>query len=209
MTFRDKQVKVCLVINKTSMPFITSDDPVAFTSMFHAEKLHSDRFGFGSTGALFFLPLSPRLLLLCYDGDAYILTGKSRGVISLSKERDVRACNELQYLNAAHAIYFSDWQQRNELHQEFNAIHPRRKRFKPDFDRFVPEGSMLEGERYRRLDRGEKSTADRMMLSFSFPQILPSNWILPLRFRRNIRSFYNGSAAGYVRLNTRNVDLER
>jgi len=201
-------LKVCLVRNKTSVPFVTSDDPVAFTSMFHAEKLNSDRFGFGSAGALFFMPLSPKLLLLCYDSDTYILSGKKRNSISLSKDRDVRSCNELQYLKAAQAIYFSDWQQRCELDREFNLALPRRKSFKPEIDRFIPDGSTTEDQRYRRLGKDEKGAVGGMLFAFSFPQILPLTWISPLRFRKNIRCYYNGSAAGYVRLHTRQIDTE-
>ena len=201
-------LKVCLVRNKTRIPFITSDDPVAFTSMFHAKKLHTNRFGFGSTGALFFMPLSPKLLLLCYDGDAYFLKGKSYNSISLSKDKDVRACNELQYLKAADTIYCSDWEQRCELDQEFKKILPLRKEFEPNFDRFVPDGTLLDGQQYRRLEKDEKGATNEMMFTFSFPQIVPPSWVSPLRFRKNIRYFYNGSAAGYVRLNTRYIDLE-
>ena len=164
-------LKICLVRNKTQAHFITSDDPVVFSNMFHAKKLATDRFGFGSTGALFFLPLSPKLLLLCYDGDAYNLSGKSRGTISLTKERDVHACNELQYLNAAHAIYLSDWKQRCELVREFAANVSRRKGFRPEFSKYVPDGHMVDSERYRKLDQNEKRDGDNMLFSGSFPRI--------------------------------------
>ncbi len=202
-------LKVCIIRNKTCIPFITSDDPVAFTSMFHAEKLHTDQFGFGSAGALFFFPLSPKLLLLCYDADVYILNGKLPNSISISKKRDVRACNELQFLKAVHAIYFSDWKHRCELNGEFNTILPRRKRFEPVFNRYAPDGIKKEGQRYRRLDKDEKVAEDQMLISFSFPQVLPSSWISSLRFRKNTRYFYDGSAAGHVRRHFRRTDLGR
>lgn len=65
-------LRICLFKNETSQDFVTSDDPVAFMSRFHAQKIRSNVFGIGSAGALFYFPLSPRLLLLCYDGDVYI-----------------------------------------------------------------------------------------------------------------------------------------
>ena len=52
-------LKICLVKNKTQTQFITSDDPVVFTSMFHAKKQRTDRFGFVSTGAPVFLTAIP------------------------------------------------------------------------------------------------------------------------------------------------------
>ena len=69
-------LKVCILKNRTRTDSITSDDPVVFSGMFHAKKLQTIRFGYGSAGALFFLPLSPRLLLLCYDGDVYRVSGR-------------------------------------------------------------------------------------------------------------------------------------
>ena len=199
-------LKICLVRNKTQTPFITSDDPVVFTSMFHAKKIRTDRFGFASTGALFFLPLSPKLLLLCYDGDAYNMSGKSRGVISLSNDRDIHACNELQFLNAAHAIYFQDWAQRSDLNREFDAIASRRKCFRPEISRFVPERTVENGQIYKKLDQNEETESDDMILEMSSSWVLPSSWISPLRFRKKIRHFYNGSAAGYLRLHSLNFD---
>ena len=157
---------------------------------------------------LFFLPLSPKLLLLCYDGDAYTLSGKSHGVISLSRDIDVHACNELQFLNASHAIYFQDWNQRAELDRKFSAAASRRKCFHPEISRFVSEGTVESGQLYKRLDRNEEKDADQMIFEMSYSRVLPSSWISPLRFRKMIRGFFDGSAIGYVRLHPRSIDLQ-
>ena len=91
-------LKICMAKNEAPSDFITSDDPVVLTNMFHAQKLKKNRFGFDSAGVLLFLPLSPRLLLVCYDGDAYTWVDKHRGFASINKDEDVCACNELQCL---------------------------------------------------------------------------------------------------------------
>ena len=44
-------LKACLVKNDTSIDFVTSDDPVVFTSRFHAQKIKSSVFGTSSAGA--------------------------------------------------------------------------------------------------------------------------------------------------------------
>lgn len=199
-------LKICLVRNKTNTQFITSDDPAVFTSMFHAKKIRTDKFGFASTGALFLFPLSPKLLLLCYDGDAYNMRGKSHGAISLFNDKDVHACNELQFQNAAHAIYFQDWEQRSELDQEFNVAASRRKCFHPEISRFVPEGTGENSQLYKKLDQNEETESDDMILEMSSLRVFPSSWISQLRFRKKVRHFYDGSAAGYMRLHSRNVN---
>ena len=82
------------------------------------------------------------------------------------------------------------------------------KSFDPEFSKYVPEGHMVDSERYRKLDQNEKRDGDNMLFSGSFPRILPSRWISPLRFREKPHYFFDGSASGYVHLNTQKVNLE-
>ena len=199
-------LKVCILKNRTRTDFITSDDPVVFSSMFHAKKLQTVLFGYGSAGALFFLPLSPRLLLLCYDGDVYSISNKHDGVVPVTRERDVYACNELQYHNAAHSIYFSDWEQRHHIEDELAVLGERRMLRRPMLSRFVRDGVPTTGDRYRRLDPDEKWDSDQMLISVSMTQIIPTVWLSGLRFRKKIRYYYDGSMAGHVRLHTAKTD---
>jgi Protein of unknown function (DUF4238) len=62
----------CLIVNKAPRQFITSDDPAIHTNRFHFQRLKSGGFGFASAGAMFFLPLSPRLAFMAFDGNVYI-----------------------------------------------------------------------------------------------------------------------------------------
>lgn len=200
-------LKLSIIRNRTSRDFVTSDDPVVFASMFHAKHVKTDRFGFGSAGVLFFFPLSPRLLLLAYDGDVYTLSNKRRGVVSLSREKDVYACNELQYLNASQAIYFSDWDSRNRVQQEITALGSSRPFQQPKFSRFVQDESTPSWERYRELQSDESSDAEKMIISMSLSRIMPKSWVSLLRLRRKMRYFHDGSAAGYLRFHTLNNDF--
>ena len=199
-------LKVCILKNRTRTDFVTSDDPAVSSNMFHAEKLESSDFGYGSAGALFFLPLSPRLLLLCYDGDVYSVSSKRNGVVSVTRERDVHACNQLQYHNAAHSVYFSDWEQRQQIENELAALGERRLRRRPMLSRFVRDGTTGFAERYRRLDPDEKRDSDRMLISISMTQVVPTHWLSLVRFRNKVRYYYDGSMAGHVRLHTARID---
>ena len=66
-------LKFCLIRNKTNLPFITSDNPAILTNKWHLTSHRSPgrSFGLGSAGALTFLPLTPDLLFVGYDGDVY------------------------------------------------------------------------------------------------------------------------------------------
>jgi len=68
-----EDLKISIVKNETHPDFVTSDDPSIFTSRFHFQKLRQPNFGIGSSGALFFLPMTPTLLLMCHDGDVYTI----------------------------------------------------------------------------------------------------------------------------------------
>jgi hypothetical protein len=72
MNFVD-DLKVRIVRNRTSDPFITSDDPAVLANRWHQQDtraLHRS-FGIVSAGAVLFLPLSPTLLAILFDGDVY------------------------------------------------------------------------------------------------------------------------------------------
>ena len=202
-------LKLCILKNRTATDFVTCDDPVAFSSMYHSKRLKTDRFGFGSAGALFFFPISPRLVLLAYDGDVYTVSNKRDGVVPVSREADVYACNELQYLNACHSIYFQNWSTRERIRRELTALDDRRRQRVPVLSRFIPEESSAFRTRYRQLERAEKSDADKMLISMSLPHLFPKPWISCLRFRKKPKYFFDGSAAGHVRIHTAQTDLSR
>ena len=168
-------LKICIVKNEVPSDFIASDDPVVLTNMFHAQKLKKKIFGLDSAGVLLFLPLSPRLFLVCYDGDAYAWVDKHGGFASINKDEDVRACNELQYLKAAKNIYFSNWDQKDKIGREFKKVTSRR--------------------------RGPRLQISKVgYYTFVSPlHRFPSTWMSKLRFRNKIKCKYNGSAVGYVR----------
>ena len=199
-------LKLSILKNRTSIDFITCDDPVVFSSMYHAKKLKTDRFGFGSAGALFFFPLSPRLLLLAYDGDVYSLSNKRRGVVPITRETDVYACNELQYLNASHSVYFQNWSTKERIRRELRALQGKRRQRVPILSRFVPQDSSPLATRYRQLDAAEDTDADEILISTSLPHLFPNSWISSLRFRKKLRYFSDGSAAGHVRIHTVRTD---
>lgn len=121
-----EDLRACIIKNETTTDFVTSDDPSIFTSRYHLQRLGRDNFGVASSGALFFLPLTPRLALMSYDGLVYTVPEKQGAYVSVASEQDASALNELQYIKAASNVYFSNWDERERVERDFAVASGRR-----------------------------------------------------------------------------------
>ena len=195
-----EDLEICILLNATTQPLVTSDDPSVLTNRVHLQRLKEDNFGLISSGAMLYLPLTPRFALLCYDGDAYSLPNRKNGVVSFRKEEDAIAVNALQYLNARENIYFSAWASLAEVRSAFKAVEPRRLVSRSRFWIGVPTGETAGAEFYRRATPEEVESPIPKIVSFSpmFPS--PPRWPSEIRFKNKITAMNNGSGPGYVRI---------
>lgn len=95
-----------LVVPAASREFVTSDRPLILYNTY-AEVPPTGRMagnGVASIGAQFFLPLSPRLLLVLYDGKIYAT--RQQGELHTATERDVDTINGLQAVFASENLYY-------------------------------------------------------------------------------------------------------
>ena len=92
---------------------ITSDNPVVRYNTYCRGIRYWGVIGANNRGLQVFLPLSPRVLLLLYDGAVYHI-GRPTGSIGLSAG-DVKRLNALQIMNAEHAIYFPEWSDAEDI----------------------------------------------------------------------------------------------
>lgn len=192
-------LKVCVLVNETDADFVTSDDPAFLANRFHTQRIRTRSYGFASSGVLLFLPLTPRLCLVCYDSLVYTVPGRGSGFVSLARASDVRAVNELQYLAASENIYFSNWNDAERIEREFKEDAVRRLSEWYAFETFVPVGKTPDGELLRRATDEERLRAPRSFVN-SFPIYPePTRWVSRIRYRDPIRTFSNGSAIGHVR----------
>ena len=194
-----EDLKICIVKNETGSDFVTSDDPSIFTSRFYVQRLRKQSFGVCSSGVLLFLPLTPRLLLMCYDGGVYTIPDKRGCYVSITSQADAFALNELQYLKAAENIYFARWNDQDRVEQEFVEVSPRRPHSWCNFSVFLPDGFTEQGKRYRHATEEERKTARETLVAGSAIHPAPSKWISKLKYRSPVRTYSNGSAAGHVR----------
>lgn len=193
----------CVFIrNRTSVAFVTCDDPVVFSSRVHDQRLGTSNFGFGSAGAFFYLPLTPQHAVLLYDRDAYAVPKDSRHWVSVTKRSDAAALNELVFLKARQNIYFQD-----RRHLDRALLEEAKSRRLNEWQAgsiLVPIEETGGQTVYKRVEDVPESGSYIIATSSQYP--MPARWSSILRFRRPIIAFTNGSAAGYVREHTARVD---
>lgn len=121
---------VCLVVNKTKVDFITSDNPVALCNWwFHHiyRRRPGSGVGLAQAGLEIYLPLSPRHQLILYDRNIWSVPKADAGTIHIRKEGDIFALNERQVLNAQHNAYFSSMTTVEHVCELFDECAERRK----------------------------------------------------------------------------------
>lgn len=96
-----------VLVNRTDVEFITSDNPVVFYNQCFegADPSIGGNGGLANTGLQIFLPLSAQHLLVLYDRKAYKIGHKKSDYCDVSNRDDVRQFNDLQYLNCVENLY--------------------------------------------------------------------------------------------------------
>lgn len=194
-------LKVCLLRNRTALPFVASDDPAIMSNKWHLsdERTRNRAIGLGKAGALFFLPLSPNVMCVIYDGDVYSIP-HAAGWARVDRVDDVRALNEHQFLNCRANLYFRDWPGRQYLAEEFARNAPRRPQQRYRIHVAVFDREENGYERYRVVDREEEETTHGNTLIHSesiSPR--PSLWPANIAWRSPGCIYTNGTGLGYVR----------
>ena len=193
-------LKVCLVRNRTSVPFVTSDDPAILANRWHQQRQRCSGLAFGlhSAGALFFLPLSPEVLCLGYDGDVYTVP-HNNGWIETRRESDVLAMNEHQFLNCRANIFVRDVSHSEAIHLGFARSESRRPRSRYQIHYAVLDRKEGEYSRYRVVDPKEMQEHQEAIIHSQAVHAIPSSWPCLLSWRPGGFVFTNGTGLGYVR----------
>lgn len=86
--------------------FITSDNPVVYYNQFFTFRKSGSNTGLASKGLQIFFPVSPKHLVVLYDGKVYGVGSKKSDVVDVSDARDVEQLNRLQFISALENVYF-------------------------------------------------------------------------------------------------------
>lgn len=109
-----------ILINKTSVPFITSDFPVVrYNQFLEQQKWSYSKGGYGLIGLQIFIPLNSKLLILLFDSSIYKVGNRRDKTVDLTKQNEIDQLNILQYINCLETIYFNDEAQENYIRNLF------------------------------------------------------------------------------------------
>lgn len=194
-------LKVCLIRNRTEVPFITSDDPAVLTNRWYLEdkRIIGRSFGVQSSGLLALLPLTPRLLFVAYDGDVYSVSHE-RGFADVRRAEDVRAFNQHQILNCFANLYLHDLAHSDGLQSLAQAVMPHRLPSRHAIHIAVEDKTEGDYTRYRVVTPAEAhASGENALLHSETLHSRPTVWPSVLRWRSPGSVYTNGTGIKYVR----------
>lgn len=193
-------LKFCIIKNKTDFPFITSDNPAVLTNRWQLEnkKTHGLSFGMGSAGMLAILPLTPRLLLLGYDGDVYSVPSE-RGVVEIRSTRDAIAFNRHQFLQCVANVYVHDATHEYALAKHFSEIETARPKSRHIIHYAEIDSTHGGYTRYVVIPPEKRDKTKEAMMHTQVIHPHPGIWPSQVKIRTNGVVYTNGTGIGYVR----------
>jgi len=193
-------LKVCLIRNRTAIPFFTSDDPAVMTNRWYMENRRTagHSFGLQSAGALLLLPLSPRVLCLAYDGDVYSVP-HSEGWVEVKRKHDIQAFNQHQFFNCRANIYFRNWDDCQQIKNDFDSVLTLRPKVRHRIHYAVFDHTESGMDRFRVVDRAAAGDHERALIHTQTVFAKPINWPAQVSWRFKGAAYTNGTGVGYVR----------
>lgn len=193
-------LKVCLIRNRTSVPFITSDDPAVLANRLYLEdkRIAGRSFGLQSAGLLAILPLTPRILCLAYDGEVYSVRHE-RGWAEIRNDADAKAFNHQQFLNCSASIFLHDYSAAEKIRSAFATAQARRLPARHAVHIAVFDQAVGDYSRYRVVPPDEAKTHNDALIHSEALYPTPTVWPSLLRWRRGGSVYTNGTGIKYVR----------
>lgn len=195
-------LKVCLIRNRTQIPFITSDDPAVLANRWYLEdsRIIGNSFGVQSSGLLALLPLTPWLLLVAYDGDVYSVSHE-HGFADVRRPADVFAFNQHQILNCFSNLYLHDLEHSGVLRAQVAVALPHRLQSRHAIHIAVEDKTEGDYTRYRVVTPSEAQTSGEkaLLLHLETMHPKPLTWPVVVRWRSPGSVYTNGTGLKYVR----------
>jgi hypothetical protein len=191
-----QDLKISIILNTSHTDFIISDNPSVLTNRLHLQRWNNRNFGVSNSGAIFLLPLSPKLSFIAYDRAAYTMPGSSN-FVEMKKESDVSALNELQALSATENIYFSQRGASDKIGELLRVTTGERQEATFRNTMLILHSENEGGKTHRVAKPDEQGVAN-----LTHTELLsrkPRRWLSQLSFRSKIKTFSNGSGVGHVR----------
>lgn len=194
-------MKICLLRNRTDVPFVTSDDPAILANRLHAQHagVHDRTHSLVSAGALLLLPLSADVMCLGYDGNVYSIP-HTRGSVDLRDDGDVDAFNQHQIINATANLYLRDIADEAYVARRTNDLWNRRPIARHRVKYMLVTERTARTERFQVVSRDEAEAYDgEVAISVQPVRIEPESWPRQIHLRPDAHAYSNGSVVGWVR----------
>lgn len=187
-----------LLINRTNVPFITSDNPACVTNRLYTQRYQDETSGLIQSGTAIFLPLSSRLAFMAYDNEVFKTFGN--GIEQhVWNERDVDRINELQAQLATQTLYFTDWADRQYVERLAERCAGMRRDNWAFIWSAILDGDEGEFERFRTVTEADAESTAPRITSVSAYSAAPSTWPSFLKFKLRPRGYTTRSAVGFIR----------
>jgi hypothetical protein len=193
-------LKICLIKNKSKIPFITSDDPAVLTNRWWLSdsRTKGDSFGMISAGSITLLPITPSILCCGYDGDVYSLS-HNHGIVDVRNEKDISLFNLHQLLNCRANLFTgnkTNTERIKKLCVDYLSLRPKHKHI---LTYAVFDGIENNHKKYRVVDSKDIELHTEAVIHSKFIHPIPPAWPRQLSFRHKGSIFTNGTAMGYLR----------
>jgi len=175
-----------LLVNHTRIPLIASDNPVVFYNQFlEWKKALGGITGVACKGLQIFLPLSPRHVVVFFDGQVYRVGSKRDRAVHATRQGDILRLNELQCINAHENIYFNGDVSEGTIRAWVSRALVHRARPKANVE-----------EQAVRASDGEHAGS---LLIMSRSDIRCGLSLTPIKIRKKAKRYQLGSRAVHVR----------
>lgn len=191
---------ICLVRNRSNVPFVTSDDPAALSNRWHQQEPDRRVFSFGlhSAGALIFLPISPEILCVGFDRDMYSLDHR-KGWVTIDRSEDTDAFNQHQHLNCRANLFVKEPLHFETIRAAFQSVSKHRPAARHRFNYAVLDKVVNGSKRYVVVDRKSAEPHEDAMFHSQVVHATPTAWPSQIRWRAGAHYYANGSGAGHLR----------
>lgn len=195
-------LKACLFWNRTEVPFVTSDDPAVLTNRWYLQsrKTRGMSFGLSAAGNIGLLPITPKILLVAYDGDVYSIPHQG-GWVAVKDKQDVMALNEHQFLNCRANIFFKNQDHGVLIKNAFPKLQPLRPEASHRIHYAVRDCEEDGLVRYKVIDRENAGAHEDAVIHIQSVHPAPVSWPRQILWRKKGKVFTNGTGSGFVRRN--------
>jgi Protein of unknown function (DUF4238) len=193
-------LKICLIRNKTKIPFITSDDPAVITNRWwlNDNRTQGRSFGLSSAGNITLLPITPKLLCVGYDGDVYSVS-HNLGMVDVRDERDILSFNQQQILNCRANLFVQDSNHSQTIHNAYMEIKESRPSSRHKINYAIRDTSVGNEVIYRVVDSKELESHSEALIHSQTVHPKPPSWPKQIIFRNKGTVYTSGTSMVYVR----------